>query len=203
MFTGIVQGIGKLIFKDKKKNYQTYTVRFPDHLLDNLKIGDSVSNNGCCLSVINIKKNEISFDLIHETLKRTNLSDLNLGDGVNLERSVKLNDEIGGSIVSGHVICVAFIIDFFKNENNVRILLRIDDLDIMKFIFYKGSIVIDGISLTVGEVFKDSFFVYIIPETIRSTTIFQKKVGQTVNVEVDYYSCLIVKNIKRLIKNNF
>lgn len=203
MFTGIIQGIGKLVFKNKKKNYKTYVVKFPYYLLDGLKIGDSVSNNGCCLSVVNINKNQVSFDLISETLRITNLNNLKIGDQVNLERSLKLKDEIGGSIVSGHVICTASIINFVKNESNVRILLYIDNLDIMKFIFYKGSIVVDGISLTVGEVFKDRFFVYIIPETIRSTTIYKKKIGETVNIEIDNYSCLIVKNIERIMRSNF
>lgn len=203
MFTGIIQGVGKLIDKISNKNYKTYIIKFPKRLLINLSIGDSVSNNGCCLSVTDINNSKVSFDLITETLKVTNLNSMELGDEINIERSLKLGDEIGGNIVSGHVICVACIINIFKDCDNIRILLHINNLNIMKFIFYKGFIVVDGISLTVGEVFEDSFFIYIIPETIRRTNILKKKIGQTVNIEIDQYSHLVIKSVERIIKKNF
>lgn len=203
MFTGIIQGVGKLIDKISNKNYKTYIIKFPKRLLINLSIGDSVSNNGCCLSVTDINNSKVSFDLITETLKVTNLNSMELGDEINIERSLKLGDEIGGNIVSGHVICVAYIINIFKDCDNIRILLHINNLNIMKFIFYKGFIVVDGISLTVGEVFEDSFFIYIIPETIRRTNILKKKIGQTVNIEIDQYSHLVIKSVERIIKKNF
>lgn len=202
MFSGIIGGISKIIEIKKKKKFHTYTVRFSPVLLKNLKIGDSVAHNGCCLTVKGIDKFNVIFDIMQITLESTNLGILNIGDYVNIERSIKYGDEIGGHIISGHVMNTAIINKILKLDKNYTLWFQMSDSYLMKYIFYKGFICIDGISLTVGKIINNMFSVSFIPETLLSTTMSQKKVGYLVNIEIDSYTQIIVDTTERFLKKN-
>ncbi|MGP1931286.1 MAG: riboflavin synthase subunit alpha [Arsenophonus sp. ET-YP4-MAG3] len=199
MFTGIVKGKGILVSVKKMINFRTYTIQFPNELLADLEIGASISSNGCCLSVIHINENKVSFDLMKETLQVTNLCSLKLGDIINLERSVKYGDEIGGHLMSGHIITTAEIVKILKNKNNLQIWFYIHNKELMKYILHKGFIGVDGISLTVGDIINNRFCVYLIPETIIRTTIAKKRLGKKVNIEIDANTQAIVDTVERII----
>lgn len=203
MFTGIINGKGKLISISGNYKFRTFVVKFPKKLLKNLKVGYSVSNNGCCLSVISIDKDEVSFDLVEETLKSTNLINLKFGDLINLERAIKYGEEIGGHLMSGHIIGKAKLIKLIKKENKCKMWFSIKNLDIMQYIFNKGFIGLDGISLTISKIVKNTFCVNIIPETIRCTTIGEKNIGDLLNIEIDPYIQIIVQNIKKILNKKF
>ncbi|MCW7278878.1 riboflavin synthase [Escherichia coli] len=157
MFTGIVQGTAKLVSIDEKPNFRTHVVELPDHMLDGLETGASVAHNGCCLTVTEINGNHVSFDLMKETLRITNLGDLKVGDWVNVERAAKFSDEIGGHLMSGHIMTTAEVAKILTSENNRQIWFKVQDSQLMKYILYKGFIGIDGISLTVGESHANAF----------------------------------------------
>ncbi|WMY95662.1 MAG: riboflavin synthase subunit alpha [Arsenophonus sp.] len=198
MFTGIVQGKGTLVAIKRNVNFRMYTVRFPQELLTGLEIGSSVSNNGCCLSVTKIFEDKVTFDLMQETLKITNLGKLKIGDKINLERSAKYGDEIGGHIMSGHIICTIDINKILKSDNNVTIWFNVQHPFLMKYIFYKGFIGIDGMSLTIGDIVNHCFCVHLIPETIARTNIADKNLGDTVNIEIDTHIQGVVDTVERM-----
>ncbi|CAL4326174.1 riboflavin synthase subunit alpha [Buchnera aphidicola] len=200
MFTGIVNGIGTVLSIKKKKKSNSYMVQIPFNLSKDLKIGASVAHNGCCLTIRLIDNNYIVCDAIEETLKNTNLAILNVGDKVNIERSVKYGDEIGGHIISGHIINTIQVSKVLNFDNNYVLWLKVNNMKLMKYIFYKGFICIDGISLTVGDIIKDEFSVHIIPQTLLSTTIKDKKNGSILNLEIDFYTKTIVDTTERLIQ---
>ncbi|CAJ0991717.1 riboflavin synthase subunit alpha [Pantoea sp. Nvir] len=187
MFTGIVQGMAKIVSVEEKESFRTYVVEFPEMLLSGLALGASVAHNGCCLTVTTIEGNYVGFDLIQETLRVTNLGDLHKGDLVNVERAAKFSDEIGGHLMSGHIVTTAEICKIIQLENNREVWFKIHDQSQMKYILHKGFIGIDGISLTVGDVKKSKFCVYLIPETLERTTLGPKELGQRVNIEIDAY----------------
>lgn len=162
MFTGIVQGTAKVVSIDDKPNFRTHVVELPAHMLEGLETGASVANNGCCLTVTEINGARISFDLMKETLRITNLGDIQVGDEVNVERAAKFSDEIGGHLMSGHIMTTAEIVKILTSENNRQIWFKVQDPTLMKYILYKGFIGIDGISLTVGEVTATRFCVHLI-----------------------------------------
>lgn len=151
MFTGIVQGTGRVVSIEDKDNFRTHVVELPEALLPGLETGASVANNGCCLTVTAINGAQISFDLMKETLRLTNLGQLQVGDKVNLERAAKFGDEIGGHLMSGHIITTAEIVKVLTSENNRQVWFKPQDRTLMKYILHKGFIGIDGISLTVME----------------------------------------------------
>ncbi|MDH2896678.1 MULTISPECIES: riboflavin synthase subunit alpha [Rahnella] len=199
MFTGIVQGTGTVVSIDEKPNFRTHVVRMPEDMLDNLQLGASVSHNGCCLTVTEVNGDLVSFDLIKETLRLTNLDDLNVGDSVNLERAARFNDEIGGHLMSGHIICTAEVAKILTSENNRQIWFRMPHEDLMKYVLHKGYIGIDGISLTVGEVTRTRFCVHLIPETLQRTTLGTKRLGDKINIEIDPQTQAIVDTVERVL----
>lgn len=199
MFTGIVQGTAPLVGIDKKFNFRTHIIKMPTELLSGLKLGASVAYNGCCLTVIAVEGTCISFDLIKETLCLTNLGELTLGDRVNIERAARFNDEIGGHLMSGHIICTAEVTKILTSENNRQIWLRIPNASLMKYIMYKGFIGIDGISLTIGEVVNNRFCVHVIPETLERTTLGRKRLGDKVNIEIDPKTQAVVDSVERVL----
>ncbi|CAL4318954.1 riboflavin synthase subunit alpha [Buchnera aphidicola] len=203
MFTGIIQGLAVVMMIHKNHQLYTLQLKFPLLLLNNLKIGASVSNNGCCLTVTKIQKDNVYFDIIQETLKLTNLSILRIGSTVNIERSLCFGDEIGGHLLSGHIITTATIHNVIHFKSQKRFFLNIDDIRIMKYIFRKGFIAIDGISLTINTVFKNTICVDLIPETISCTNIGSRKIGEKVNIEVDYYTHIMIDNMKRILNKKF
>ncbi|PPI86801.1 riboflavin synthase subunit alpha [Candidatus Pantoea edessiphila] len=198
MFTGIVQGTAEIVYIEKNFLPYDYTIKFPKELMANLKLGASVMINGCCLTVNNINDFYVNFCVINETLKISNLVNLSKGDIVNIERSVKINDEIGGHLMSGHIMTTAEIYKIVKSDNNYIIWFKINDYNKMKYIFHKGCIGIDGISLTIGEIVEKNFCVFIIPETLHRTTIGQKNLGYHANIEIDLYTQVIVDTVERL-----
>ncbi|HDT3625383.1 TPA: riboflavin synthase subunit alpha [Morganella morganii subsp. morganii] len=199
MFTGIVQGKGPVVAIEEKENFRTHTVKFPPDMLVGIETGASVAHNGCCLTVTKIDGDLISFDLVKETLRLTNLGSIKTGDVVNLERAAKYGDEIGGHIMSGHIVTTAEIAKIFVSENNYQIWLRIEDKALMKYILHKGFVGIDGISLTIGDVVNNRFCVHLIPETRERTTLGKKRLGDKVNIELDPQTQAIVDTTERVL----
>lgn len=199
MFTGIVQGMAEIIAIDEKPNFRTHVVALPPQLLPGLETGASVAHNGCCLTVTHIDGNKVSFDLMKETLRITNLGELAVGDKVNIERAAKFSDEIGGHLMSGHIMTTAEVSKLLTSENNRQIWFKPQDASLMKYILHKGFIGIDGISLTVGEVTATRFCVYLIPETLQRTTLGNKKLGQRVNIEIDPQTQAVVDTVERVL----
>lgn len=199
MFTGIVQGTAPVVSIDEKSNFRTHVVKFPQELLPGLELGASVAHNGCCLTVTKVEGDLVSFDLMKETLRITNLGDVTIGSVVNLERAAKFNDEIGGHLMSGHIICTAEIVKILTSENNRQIWFKMPSPDLMKYVLHKGFIGIDGISLTIGEVTKSRFCVHLIPETLQRTTLGVKRLGDKVNIEIDPQTQAVVDTVERVL----
>lgn len=199
MFTGIVQGTAPVVSIDEKSNFRTHVVRFPQELLPDLELGASVAHNGCCLTVTKVEGDLVSFDLMKETLRITNLGDVAVGSVVNLERAAKFNDEIGGHLMSGHIICTAEIVKILTSENNRQIWFKMPNPELMKYVLHKGFIGIDGISLTIGEVTKSRFCVHLIPETLQRTTLGVKRLGDKVNIEIDPQTQAVVDTVERVL----
>ncbi|AJJ20801.1 MULTISPECIES: riboflavin synthase [Yersinia] len=199
MFTGIVQGTAPVVAIEEKSNFRTHVVEMPTEMLPELALGASVAHNGCCLTVTAVEGNRVSFDLMKETLRITNLGDIKVGDTVNLERAAKFSDEIGGHLMSGHIICTAEIVKIYTSENNRQIWFRMPSFDLMKYVLHKGFIGIDGISLTIGEVVGNRFCVHLIPETLSRTTLGKKRLGHRVNIEIDPQTQAVVDTVERVL----
>ncbi|WP_034914534.1 riboflavin synthase [Erwinia sp. 9145] len=199
MFTGIVQGTAEVLSIEEKPNFRTHVIRLPTDMLPGLELGASVSHNGCCLTVTQVEGDRVSFDLVKETLRITNLGDLKPGDFINVERAAKFSDEIGGHLMSGHIMTTAEIAKILISENNREIWFRPQDALQMKYILHKGFIGIDGISLTVGEVTKSKFCVHLIPETLARTTLGNKRLRDKVNIEIDPHTQAIVETVERVL----
>jgi len=197
MFTGIVQGIAPIHSVIEKTNFKTHVIKMPQELLTDLEIGASVAHNGVCLTVTKIDKDLVSFDLMTETLRVTNLGSLREGDYVNIERAMRMGTEIGGHILSGHIYCTAKVAQIIPSENNLQIRFELPQTDVMKYILHKGFIAVDGISLTVGEVKGRQFSVNLIPETLQRTLIGQRRVGDLVNIEIDPQTQAVVDSVER------
>lgn len=198
MFTGIVAGMGR-ISHIESKDVIRIVIDFGMVSTDGLVAGASVSVDGVCLTVVGIDERMISFDVIPETLSLTTLGEKIEGHWVNLERALKMGDEIGGHLLSGHILGVGEIIE--RNEGNEHLDLFIDcPDDIMKYIQQKGYIAIDGISLTVGHIEEGGFALHLIPETIQLTTIGGKGPGEHVNIEVDSMTQTIVSTVEKILE---
>ncbi len=183
MFTGLVAELGTVTALKPLKQSYNITVK-ADKVLNNLKIGDSVAVNGACLTVVKINGKEFTADVMPETVKLTNLRHLKNGDKVNLERTLRLSDGLDGHIVSGHVEGTGIILS--KNAEGIAEIVKVKTPpELLKYIIKKGSIAIDGISLTVTEVTDSSFSVSLIPHTAAETTLGFKKPGDEVNLETD------------------
>lgn len=186
MFTGIIEGTGTIEQIQKKTSNRSavkITVNLGKHS-KGLKIGQSVALNGVCLTVTNISKNKCNFEMIDETTKKTDLGNLLIGSKVNIERSLKVGDRMEGHFVLGHVDGVGIIKKIQKKPKEVQIWFEASK-DLLKYIVKKGSIAIDGISLTVVDVKKNLVAVCLIPHTINVTNFKLKKIGDKVNIETD------------------
>lgn len=197
MFTGIVQGVGKIIQIIDKDKLRSYKIELPKHLMQNLQIGASIANDGCCLTLTGFGDNWVLFDIMQETLSITTLGDKKVGDYINIERSAKYGDEVGGHIMSGHVACTAKITQIIKTETNCTMVIEIPSL-FQKYILYKGFIGIDGASLTIGKINDNQFSIHLIPETLAITTLKDKKEGDKVNIEIDSQTQAIVDTVERV-----
>ena len=201
MFTGIISGTGtiKSITGSKRTSNSDRRIRLElGRVGKGLKIGDSVSVNGTCLTVIVLKKTAAEFEIVKETMDRTTLGSFKDGDTVNIERSLKLSDRFEGHIVLGHVDGVGEISDVIKFPAEIKMWIRVKGKEMMKYLVPKGSVTVDGISLTVVDVGKYKFSVALVPHTVSKTTIGTKVRGDRVNLEFDilskYLANLIPKN---------
>jgi riboflavin synthase len=186
MFTGIIIGLGNIISFDKKTNNRSAAKMKINigKIAKGLKIGDSVAINGVCLTAVSISKGITEFEMVGETIKKTNLGSLERGDKVNIERSLKVGERLEGHFVLGHVDGIGIISKIEKQSNQIQIWIKLPK-ELSKHVIKKGSITIDGISLTVVDVLKDQFSVSIIPHTMQITNLSYKKVGDKVNIETD------------------
>lgn len=198
MFTGIVQGIGRIVaINQPSPDFRTHIVELPLNMADNLQTGASVANNGCCLTITEIEANHVSFDLMNETLAKTNLGRLKAGDWVNLERAAKFGDEIGGHVMSGHIMATTTIMRIDENEFNRTLWFRLP-ADLKPYILTKGFVGLDGCSLTIGDVTDDEFNVHLIPETLERTLFGTRQVGDEINIEIDPQTQAIVDTVLRV-----
>lgn len=196
IFTGIIEELG--VVKSIAINGASGCITIKaKKVLEGTQLGDSIAVNGTCLTVTSINSDGFSADVMAETVKRTSLSQVGKGDLVNLERAMILNGRFGGHIVSGHIDGTGTITKYTKEENAIWVTIKAPD-EILDLIVEKGSICIDGISLTVATVSDQDFQVSIIPHTAKETTLIHKKVGSLVNLEND----IVVKYIKKLMENN-
>lgn len=193
MFTGIVEEIGKVVNIKKGAKSSVLTIQ-GKKIFQDLNIGDSVAVNGVCLTARTISKNTFIADVMNETLNRSSLGNLRNESYVNLERAMLANGRFGGHIVSGHIDGTGSIVKIHKDENAIWYTISAGK-DLMKYIVEKGSIAIDGISLTVAKVDNESFSVSIIPHTAEKTILFHRLIGDKVNLEND----IIGKYVEKLI----
>jgi len=199
MFTGIVQGTGKIVDVIQGETIKSFKIEVPN--TDALEIGASISVDGVCLTATSIENNVVSFDVIQETLNRTTLGQLELNEIVNIERSLKFGDEIGGHLLSGHIMATGIVNEKFESGEGLNFSI-LAPLSIEKYLLEKGYIAIDGISLTIGEINNSRFNLHIIPETMRQTTIASKQVGDAVNIEIDSTTQTIVSTVERMTGKN-
>jgi len=192
MFTGLIEGIGKISGIRRAHNEMRVTIT-PLFNTADCQLGDSVSVNGACLTVTEMREGALSMDVSGETLSRTTLGLLRLGDDVNLERALRLTDRLGGHLVSGHVDGIGKILKKEQVHQSWTIRIGIEEA-ISRYTINKGSIAVDGISLTINACEKDFFEVNIIPQTGMVTTLLTKKIGDPVNIETD----LIGKYVEKL-----
>lgn len=186
MFTGIVEGLGIIKKFEKKTNTRSAAKMKIDlgNLAKGLKAGHSVAINGVCLTVTKISKNAAEFEMIGETIKKTDLGKLESGDKVNIERSLKVGDRMEGHFVLGHIDGTGKIIKIEKMPKEIKLWIELPN-DLTKHVVKKGSIAIDGISLTLVDVIKNKISVCIIPHTMKITNLNSKKIGDKVNIETD------------------
>jgi riboflavin synthase len=193
MFTGIIEEIGKIEQTSKRGNNLLLRIK-ATKVSSDLKVADSVNINGACQTIIEVKDDYFTVEAVEETLRRTSLGQLKAGDFVNLERALRLSDRLGGHMIAGHVDFVA----------RTRSITQKDQSYVFEFEFppeyrthfvEKGSVAVDGVSLTVVEVFVSSFTVSVIPFTVQNTNLGKKKIGDAVNIETD----LIGKYVERIL----
>ncbi len=200
MYTGITKGLFEVVFVDTAPCLTTYAIKLNQSLLSGLNIGDSVSVDGVCQTVVAIDGMEVTFQAIEETLAITTLQDLYVGRLVSIERSARLGDENGGHELAGHVFEEGIIVQRKPFENNLTLVIQCSPQAI-KYIFEKGFIGIDGSSLTVGTIDAEqgTFKIHLIPETLRLTNFSNKKIGDKLNIEVDAKAVIISETIKRYV----
>ena len=203
VFSGIVHSTGTITQASKNKDSLTLEVESSSDFVADLQIGASVCVDGVCLTVTSVTDKLMSFDLIIETLRSTTFDKVKISEQVNLERSIKFGDEIGGHILSGHV-SDTLSIDKISNTDENYVLTFKTSSDIVKYIFPKGYVAINGVSLTVGDVSREDnlFNVYLIPETLRRTNLSNKLVGDLVNVEIESQTRNTVDTITQITKEN-
>lgn len=196
MFTGLVEEVGTMEGASNGDKSMKLTIR-AKKILENIKLGDSISTNGVCLTVSSFDSQSFTVDVMPETMRKTNLGKLKKGSFVNLERALKVSDRFGGHIVSGHIDGTGFIREY-KDEDIATWLTVETNTEIIKYIIPKGSIAIDGTSLTVVDTTRNSFRVSLIPVTKEETVLLKKKVGDEVNLECD----IVGKYIERFMTYN-
>lgn len=206
MFTGIVQTKATVIGITGHDTFKTICLSVGNEFLERLNIGASIAINGVCLTVTKYENQlsdvvgQVYFDVIDETLEKTNLRSLKQGDKVNFERSVTFGTEIGGHIVSGHIHTTALLTNIETTQDNVKLTLSLDERW-MKYILHKGFVGVNGCSLTVGDVSRNSFALHLIPETLSITNLGNYEIGSEINIEVDQQTYTTVQTVERYLKS--
>jgi len=194
MFTGLVEEVGRVL--SLKKSSQSAVLKVGcQKITEDVKIGDSISVNGVCLTVVSFEKDSVTFDVSAETLRRSNIGTLRTNDFVNLERALRFSDRLGGHILQGHVDTITKVVGIKREGTGFLFSFKLPPA-YRHLVVEKGSIGIDGISLTIATLFADTFSVAVIPHTYENTTLKFKKTGDIVNIEFD----IIGKYVERMVK---
>ena len=196
MFTGIIQTIGNISRIESKDSDSHIIFKTEKNILDDMKIGDSISVNGVCLSITGKAESTFSVDVSNETMRLTTFSVLKVNNNVNLEKAMVLSDRISGHFVSGHIDGIGIVKEKKKVGRSISFLIEFP-ADLKKFVSKKGSISIDGVSLTINSIKDNNFDVNIIPHTLSETIMSEYKEDTKVNIEVD----LIARYLDKLIEN--
>jgi len=194
MFTGLIEEIGSVLANGTANGVTQLQISAP-HVASGVHVGDSIAVNGCCLTIASHRNEQLTFDLLEETVSCTNLGTLRRDDAVNLERALAAGSRLGGHFVQGHVDCTARIITLDQMRTDHRLEIVLAD-EYARYIAEKGSIAVNGISLTVAEVSKTSFVTWIIPHTFRRTNLKEAQPGDLVNLEFD----LLAKYVGRMLQ---
>ncbi len=194
MFTGIVEEMG-IVEKIVRGKLMHLVIR-AEIVLGETKIGDSINVNGVCLTVVSLDKKRIAFDVMKETQQKTNLKLLKAGECVNLERAMKANSRFGGHIVSGHTDGIGIVRKKIRGSDEFWLQIEADE-NLIFFLVNKGSIAVDGVSLTIAEVKESSFSVALIPHTLKCTTLGFKEENNKVNLEVDMLSKYVFRYFEK------
>lgn len=195
MFTGIVQGLATITSLKTADNFMKIELEFPEANSQNFQIGASVGLNGTCLTITSFKENRATFDAIQSTLELTNLGSLNVGDRVNFERAARIGDEIGGHLMSGHIIDQIRITAIDRTETNCRVEFE-RPKQWSRYLLDKGFVGLNGCSLTMTQVTDDHFSVWLIPETLERTMFGTAVVGDRINLEIDPQTQAIVDTVE-------
>ena len=193
MFTGLIEEVGRAVALPASDRGAQLQIDAP-RIAKKIRSGDSMSVNGCCLTLASRRGNRLTFDLLQETIARTNLKNLHRNDRVNLERALAANERFGGHFVQGHIDCVSPILSFEKEGANFRLELGLPS-EFADYVACKGSIAVNGISFTVAEILARSFVVWVIPYTKRHTNLERAKTGELVNLEFD----ILAKYVERVL----
>jgi riboflavin synthase len=194
MFTGIIQSSGRVTRGEPRGGDLRFTLIAPDFDATDVALGDSIAVSGCCLTVVGHEGDTLAFDVSNESLALTTLGGLGLGDRVNLEKALRLSDRLGGHLVSGHVDGIGTITTIESDARSQRWRIAAPH-QLMRYIAAKGSVCVDGVSLTVNAVAGDGFEVNLIPHTVESTTFGDRRAGDRVNLEID----MLARYVERLL----
>lgn len=197
MFTGIVSGKGHVQKIVRYEDYISLIIKAPKDFSKNLIKGASVAVNGVCLTVKKGNTDILEFDVIEETLQKTNLKDISKSSKVNLERSMTAKTEIGGHLVSGHIHGTGEVLKVINRQATKDLQIKIPT-SLREYFFYKGYVALDGCSLTIGKVLKTSFYIHLIPETVSVTTFKDIKKGDLINIEVEQSTINTVETVKKI-----
>ena len=197
MFTGIVSGKGHVQKIVRYEDYISLIIKAPKDFSKNLIKGASVAVNGVCLTVKKGKTDILEFDVIEETIQKTNLKDISKSSKVNLERSMTAKTEIGGHLVSGHIHGTGEVLKVINRQATKDLQIKIPT-SLREYFFYKGYVALNGCSLTIGKVLKTSFYIHLIPETVSVTTFKDIKKGDLINIEIEQATINTVETVKRV-----
>lgn len=204
MYTGIVQAMLPISSTRQRTNLLTFGLKLPQQLQAGLQLGASIAINGCCFTVTTMTEGEVLFDAIAESLELTNIKYLKRGTQVNVERSAKHDAEIGGHVLSGHIVDTAVVVSVKEQENNRRITFK-GHPDWLKYVFNKGFLALNGCSLTVAAINRESseFSINLIPETLKRTNFALLRAGDGVNVEIEHQTQVIVDTVERVMEERY
>lgn len=200
MFTGIIEGLAEVrsVAKAKKGADTVMRVKMgKNRMAKGLKVGDSVCVNGACLTVTRLSKGEAQFEMVTETIRRTSLGKVRPGDRVNIERSMRVGDRLEGHFVLGHVDGTATVSEKIEAPSETTMWFQLDNKDLASALVEKGSVAVDGVSLTVVDVNGGRFSISLIPHTLGITTLGLKKKGEKVNIETDVLSKYVAKSLPK------